>query len=311
MHLSKRSCSLGNTDSAGNLNCAPREQRKLELIEAETTGCNTVWWRIQGWLVKSGCSISEVNLGHGNKACKFHDGLYRKRKIQTSSGGEPWVSDFPNYFLTPFRGPWFNDSIGDMSGSHHPTMYQPHPIYSISWNPNWTQRLSKGQLLLPDCRELGHQLCLPLDTHGDISSARVGSLLAFRLENTPSACCRRLSRAHGCHLTPELSPGNRRPSLTLCPWNVHRAHCSHSGSHFQGRSLERVLCYWDQIDWTCDWTQLRPLYKRKILASGCRDLPVLQGSKTSKVSSLLVKPASYPAGVVCLIFPSLLPSFRG
>lgn len=38
---------------------------------------------------------------------------------------------------------------------------------------------------------------------------------------------------------------------------------------FQGRSLERAMCCWDHLDWIHDCTQVRPLYKFKILAGGC------------------------------------------
>lgn len=46
----------------------------------------------------------------------------------------------------------------------------------------------------------------------------------------------------------------------LLSWNVHPACFSHSGSHFQGYSLQRARCCWDYLGGMWDWTHSRPLY---------------------------------------------------
>ena len=64
-------------------------------------------------------------------------------------------------------------------------------------------------------------------------------------------------------------------SFTPCPWNLHYAHCSHSGSHFQRCRLEKITCCWDDLDGKHDRTRLRPLDKLKILEGWCRNLLIL------------------------------------
>ena len=71
------------------------------------------------------------------------------------------------------------------------------------------------------------------------------------------------------------------------PWNVCSAHHSHSGSHFQGHSLEGAMCYWDGLDRVHDWTQLSPLSKLKILVGRCKELLVLRLPKTTFVGKFL------------------------
>ena len=61
-------------------------------------------------------------------------------------------------------------------------------------------------------------------------------------------------------------------------------HPSHSESHFQGHSLERIMC-WDHLDGIHEWTQLRPLYK--LLVTWCGDLLILWPPKTYFVSKFL------------------------
>lgn len=45
------------------------------------------------------------------------------------------------------------------------------------------------------------------------------------------------------------------------PWNICFSQYSHSWSHFQGCSLERVRCCWDHLVSIGDWIWLRPLCK--------------------------------------------------
>lgn len=59
----------------------------------------------------------------------------------------------------------------------------------------------------------------------------------------------------------KLDPGSQRLLTLSRPWNVFSAHRSHSGSHLQGHSLERVRCHWDHLGGICEWTQSRPLYE--------------------------------------------------
>lgn len=80
-------------------------------------------------------------------------------------------------------------------------------------------------------------------------------------------------------------------SPTPCPWNVHPR-------------LKRAMCCWDHWDPVHDWTQLRPLYKfLRFWRTG--------GEFSSSCSHpgqapLLIKLATYQAGVVCCFLQSLL-----
>lgn len=70
-------------------------------------------------------------------------------------------------------------------------------------------------------------------------------------------------------------------SLLPLPYKVPSTHRSHSGSGFQGRSLERARCCWGRMDGIRDWTRLRPLYKRLIFWRAGEELysPAASGDK--------------------------------
>ena len=89
-------------------------------------------------------------------------------------------------------------------------------------------------------------------------------------------------------------------------WPVCSAHRSHSGNHLPALGLEIVVHYWDYLDWMCDWSQLKHLYKLKILArfSSSFSLP----RQAPYVSSLLINPATYKSGAICLFWGLSLPS---
>ena len=63
-------------------------------------------------------------------------------------------------------------------------------------------------------------------------------------------------RGYDQQLTCELDLGNLR---LLCPRNVCPPFPQPEA--FQGWNLDRVRCYWDSLEWVCDWTQLSPLYE--------------------------------------------------
>ena len=54
--------------------------------------------------------------------------------------------------------------------------------------------------------------------------------------------------------TLELDQGNWGPSALPWPGNECPAGHSHGGSHFQGCSLEKTVCYWHHLEGTCGWT---------------------------------------------------------
>lgn len=74
-------------------------------------------------------------------------------------------------------------------------------------------------------------------------------------------CWRKASRGWDFWLSCKQDPDNQRLLPLLHPWNVPSTRCSHSGSHLQGRSLERAMDCWDHLDSVCDWTQWRSLYE--------------------------------------------------
>lgn len=114
---------------------------------------------------------------------------------------------------------------------------------------------------------------------------------------------RRSSRRHDLQFTCELDPGNLRLLPTPSSWDVGSVHSSHSGSHFQGGSLEGARCGWNHLSQMCDCTQVRPLQKLKIPAGRYRDLLVFWPLKTS----LLSKSSRYlPVWSDCLSLYSLL-----
>ena len=92
------------------------------------------------------------------------------------------------------------------------------------------------------------------------------------------------------------------PHPLTCTWNVCSAHNSHCRSLFQGHSLERARCCWDNVNCTCDWTQLQPLYK--LLWCCCVGTEIYLSCEAQ--DKPLSKPATYQSGVACLFFPSLL-----
>ena len=65
--------------------------------------------------------------------------------------------------------------------------------------------------------------------------------ITLNLGSVLTSYWRRSSRGCECQLPHELDSGNWRLLIHPSPWNVCSAHDSHSGSHFQGRSLERAV----------------------------------------------------------------------
>lgn len=72
---------------------------------------------------------------------------------------------------------------------------------------------------------------------------------------------RRTSRKLDCQLTHKLDLHNRRPfphpvlgMYVLATVPIAKA--------VSGRSLKRVRCCWDHLDYGCEWTKLGPLYKQ-------------------------------------------------
>lgn len=90
-------------------------------------------------------------------------------------------------------------------------------------------------------------------------------------------------------------------------WPVCSAHHSHSGNHLPALGLEIRACYWDYLDWIRDWTQLKHLYKLKILARFSSSFS--RPRQASYVSSLLINPATYKSGATCLLWGALLAFF--
>lgn len=111
----------------------------------------------------------------------------------------------------------------------------------------------------------------------------------------------------------DLWPGPEQsdiPHPLPFPWHEHSASSSHSESPFQGHGLHWTICSCNYLDSICNWTQVRSLYELKILPRKCRDLPILQSSKTSFMSksSLLSHQAPYSVGWPASFFGLSLPS---
>lgn len=77
----------------------------------------------------------------------------------------------------------------------------------------------------------------------------------------------------------EAPPDPLSLECALCPR-------SHSGSHFQGCSLEQVECYWNHHDNGCDWTLLRSLYKLSWFGRRVQISAYLTSPKTSLIYKL-------------------------
>lgn len=241
------------------------------------------WWMANSGRIGQIWMLKPRGSRHGNKGVPVPQ--YTSAggtETQTSEGCEPRVSLLPNSWLH-FKAPWFSDSVlihqapttwisvsllhsvqlvEDLNRTTGPSKDDPSGLTALSWGISLS--------------------CLW--THTDASDPLGLGGLAFRLENIPPACCRRLSGGHGCcHLTPELSPGQSEAPHSPSPWNVFVPTIP-PGDHFQGHSLERDMCCWDQMNWLCDPAQSRLLYKLEILGSRCRELLILQGPKMSRTS---------------------------
>ena len=120
-------------------------------------------------------------------------------------------------------------------------------------------------------------------------------------------CWRRSLRGHDHHLTLKLDPDNLR-LLTLSP-SLECTFCSLFAQlePFQGCSLERVICSLDHLNSICDRTPLRPLYK--LLRFWQAGVEIFLSCSHPRQGSyevpLLIKPATYQSGVVCLFLRSL------
>lgn len=95
-------------------------------------------------------------------------------------------------------------------------------------------------------------------------------LLALRLELRPPACWRRSLKGRDRQVTWELRLEAHRSlplsvECTFCPLFPQWAPFS--------RTQPWVKRCWDQMDWTRDWTLLRPLYKCKTLMGLSRGHP--------------------------------------
>lgn len=110
-----------------------------------------------------------------------------------------------------------------------------------------------------------------------------------------------------------VRPGQSEAPYPLpCPWDVCSAHGSHSGSHFQGYSLERAMSCWDHLDWIHDWIQGRSPYKLLTFWWWVgRSIHLAALRQALYMSTLLIQPSTYQSGVVCLSSVSPCPPCKG
>ena len=117
-----------------------------------------------------------------------------------------------------------------------------------------------------------------------------------------SACWRKFSRDVIAGLTQALE------APYPCPWNV----CSTCLCQFQmlpqGYNLEIIMCWWDHLDYICDWTQLSPLHKLfKILVVGMEIYSICDHLRlVFYVNSLVYQISHLKPGGIYLLLKSLL-----
>ena len=105
----------------------------------------------------------------------------------------------------------------------------------------------------------------------------------------------------------KLVPGNQR-LLTRSP-----TYHSHSGN-WKGHSLERGRCSWDPLDWICDATPLKPLYKLSRFWQTCAEVysSVATQDKCHMWVALLIKACHLPVwNGLLLPWVSLCPVYGG
>ena len=98
--------------------------------------------------------------------------------------------------------------------------------------------------------------------------------------------------------------GGSSPPIKGVLWDIHSAHYSHHGSHFQGCSLERKRCCWAIWMVYCPCTQSL----QQAGAGICSSWGLHKTSLMSKVPCLLKLPSpnlDSQSGMACLFLPSV------